>query len=663
MFGIRFIKSQPTVHLMQFRAGKVVREGAGQSFFYYAPTTTLVAVPVGSQDCHFMLELVTADFQSVTVQGQVTYRISTPRQTATLMDFSLARDGQKYLSEDPQRLGDRVTMQAEVIIQQAVQALELKQALRSSALIARTAQQELAAQPEIEALGLEILGVSVMAVKPTPDIARALEAEARESNLKAADDAVYARRMAAVENERAIRQNELDTDVAVERKSARSARPSWKPRPPRCARKTSCAPNRCPPTWRWRPAAATSSKARPPTAAPWPRPRPTAWAPSCRPWKRPTRASCNRWPPWACSRASSSPRPLAALQRRPSASASSTSRPSCCSRSWAPVQAMQLPWPIPNPQGAAVNANEHKTVLVVRRTRLDELVAKYHTLSQARFYIEHLGADFGDYLRESAAYAAALQAVVQALEARGRYQIVDRALVPNFVFGADDIVVALGQDGMVANTMKYLDGQPLIGVNPEPARWDGLLLPFAPADLAALLGDVAANRRPTRAVTLAEARLSDGQVLRAANDLFIGPRSHTSALYDIALGDRQESQSSSGLIVATGLGSSAWIKSIVTGSMGIARAVRGASTDFDYQPFAWDAPRLDFAVREPFPSRSSTAELVYGQVTAGQPLTLRSRMPDHGVIFSDGMEADYLQFTAGMQATIGLSDRQGCLVV
>ena len=164
-----------------------------------------------------------------------------------------------------------------------------------------------------------------------------------------------------------------------------------------------------------------------------------------------------------------------------------------------------------------MNANERKTVLVVRRTRLDELVARYHTLSQARFYIEHLGADFGDYLRESAAYAAALQAVVQALEARGRYQIVDRALVPNFVFGADDIVVALGQDGMVANTMKYLDGQPLIGVNPEPARWDGLLLPFAPADLAALLGDVAANRRPTRAVTLAEARLSDGQVLRAAN--------------------------------------------------------------------------------------------------------------------------------------------------
>ncbi|MGN6141101.1 MAG: SPFH domain-containing protein [Ralstonia sp.] len=218
MFGIRFIKSQPTVHLMQFRAGKVVREGSGLSFFYYGPTTTLVAVPVASQDRPFILELVTADFQSVTVQGKVTYRISDPRRTAAMMDFSLAKNGQSYVSEDPTRLGDRVAQQVEVIVQQAVQAMELKAALRASAAIARTAQAELAAQPEIAALGLEILGVSVMAVKPTPDIARALEAEARESNLKAADDAVYLRRMSAVENERAIRQNELDTDIAVEQK-------------------------------------------------------------------------------------------------------------------------------------------------------------------------------------------------------------------------------------------------------------------------------------------------------------------------------------------------------------------------------------------------------------------------------------------------------------
>jgi len=218
MFGIQFIKAQPTVHLMQFRGGKLVREGAGQSFFYYRPTTTLVAVPVASQDRPFILQLVTADFQSVTVQGQVTYRIDDPKRTSTMMDFSLRKDGQSYVSEDPKRLGDRVAMQVEVIIQQAVQSLDLKQALRASALIARAAQKELGNQPEITALGLEILGVSIMGVKPTPDIARALEAEARELNLQAADDAVYSRRMSAVEKERAIRQNELDTDIAVEKK-------------------------------------------------------------------------------------------------------------------------------------------------------------------------------------------------------------------------------------------------------------------------------------------------------------------------------------------------------------------------------------------------------------------------------------------------------------
>jgi hypothetical protein len=218
MFGVRFVKSQPTVHLMQFRAGKLVREGAGQSFFFFAPTSTLVAVPVASRDRPFILELVTADFQAVTVQGQVTYRIRDPRRTAALMDFSLGRDSRSYVSDDPKRLDERVAMQVEVIVQQAVQALDLKNALRSSAAIARRCEEGLAAQAEVAALGLEILGVSIIAIKPNPDIARALEAEARESNLKASDDAVYKRRMSAVESERAIRQNELDTDIAVEQK-------------------------------------------------------------------------------------------------------------------------------------------------------------------------------------------------------------------------------------------------------------------------------------------------------------------------------------------------------------------------------------------------------------------------------------------------------------
>lgn len=308
-------------------------------------------------------------------------------------------------------------------------------------------------------------------------------------------------------------------------------------------------------------------------------------------------------------------------------------------------------------------ASERKLVLVTRRTRLEELVARYHTLAQARFYIEHLGADFSDYLRENAAYAQSLQLTVETLRAWGRYQVVDRAYLPNFLFAPDDIVVALGQDGLVANTMKYLAGQPLVGVNPEPSRWDGILLPFAPTDLKAVIADVASDRRASKAVTMAEARLSDGQTLRAVNDLFIGPRSHTSALYEIELGAIRESQSSSGIIVSTGLGSTAWMRSVVTGSLGIARAMHVAGQGGGYEPLAWDAEQLMFAVREPFPSKSSTTKLIYGSVSARQPLKLRSRMPDNGVIFSDGMEADFLRFTAGVEATITLADSRGCLVV
>lgn len=306
---------------------------------------------------------------------------------------------------------------------------------------------------------------------------------------------------------------------------------------------------------------------------------------------------------------------------------------------------------------------ERKVVLVTRHTRLEELIVRHNTLAQAKFYVEHLGADFGDYLAENEAYARSLRVVVQALQAWGRYQLVDRQMLPNFVFSATDIVVALGQDGLVANTMKYLQGQPLIGLNPEPSRWDGILLPFRPEDLGAVLVDVAADRRSTKAVTMAEARLSDGQSLRAVNDLFIGPRSHTSALYELSYQGQTEFQSSSGLIVSTGLGSTAWLKSVVTGSLAIASSMGvGSASPTSYQPMAWDSTELAFAVREPFPSRASSTSLVYGHVQAGQPLRIRSRMPESGIIFSDGIEADFLRFTAGMEATVTVAALQGQLV-
>src|SRR5262249_40497092 len=151
-------------------------------------------------------------------------------------------------------------------------------------------------------------------------------------------------------------------------------------------------------------------------------------------------------------------------------SANSTSRRTCCPRCWRSRRQWSL-------QMSA--ASDRKVVLVTRRTRLEDLVAKYLTEAQARFYVEHLGADFTDYQREHDVYQEQQHRTVQTLERWGRYQVIERSFLPNFIFGPSDIVVALGQDGLVANTMKYLDGHPLIGLNPDARRHDGILLPFS----------------------------------------------------------------------------------------------------------------------------------------------------------------------------------------
>ncbi|SFI31458.1 sugar kinase [Bradyrhizobium sp. Gha] len=308
-------------------------------------------------------------------------------------------------------------------------------------------------------------------------------------------------------------------------------------------------------------------------------------------------------------------------------------------------------------------ANDRKIVLVTRKTRLEDLAARYLTVAQARFYVEHLGADFSDYEREHEVYQAQRHATLQVLEQWGRYQVIERGFLANFIFAPDDIVVALGQDGVVANTMKYLDDHPLVGLNPDPARYDGILLPFAPRDLAKLLPEVAADKRRSQAVTMAEARLSDGQVLHAVNDLFIGARTHVSAIYEIAAGGTTERQSSSGLIVSTGLGSTAWFKSIVTGSLAIAGSFGQPPPLGGYDALPWDARELRFAVREPFPSRNSQANLVCGRLASEEQLRIRSLMAENGVIFSDGVEADRLDFNAGAEVTIGIARRRGRLIV
>lgn len=306
---------------------------------------------------------------------------------------------------------------------------------------------------------------------------------------------------------------------------------------------------------------------------------------------------------------------------------------------------------------------ENRIVVITRKTRLDELKARFNTLGQAKFYVEHLGADFSDYELEDANYRMAVRRAREVLSLQGRVHAVDRSFLPNYMFGPGDTVVAVGQDGLVANVLKYLDHHLLIGVNPDPERWEGVLLPFTVDDLGTLMPEVFAGTRPVSDVSMAEARLNTGERIFAVNDLFIGPKSHTSARYDISIGERSEYHSSSGIIVSTGLGSTGWLRSILAGAAGVASAISQEELHLDTdQAVAWDSEFLFFSVREPWPSNTSGADITFGRITAAQPLSLVSRMPENGVIFSDGMESDYLAFNSGTEAVITVSGRKGHLV-
>jgi NAD kinase len=248
---------------------------------------------------------------------------------------------------------------------------------------------------------------------------------------------------------------------------------------------------------------------------------------------------------------------------------------------------------------------ESKIILVTRPTRVAELRRRFNTRTQAKFYVSHLGQDFSDYEREDEHYVAAVRTAQQTLATLGRVQPIDRSFLPNFVFGPNDIVVVLGQDGLVANTVKYLSGQPVIGVNPDPARWDGQLLPFRLPDLARVVPEVLQRKRAGKSVTMAQVILNTGEKLYAVNDLFIGPRTHVSARYKITVGGMSEQQSSSGVIVSTGVGSTGWLRSLLVGAAGIVQslgtdAVRHGQRSrlAPKSEFAWDADFLCFTVRD-----------------------------------------------------------------
>jgi regulator of protease activity HflC (stomatin/prohibitin superfamily) len=215
VFGIRYRKANPTDYILHFSRGKLAREGAGLTFFYFDPASTIVSVPLASANIPLVFNEPTADFQTLTVQGQLTYRIADPKRASSMLDFTLDAKG-RYTTDQYQKLPERLIYSLQTLVRAEIQMLPLREALVHGDLLTDKVFERIQATPEVTQLGVEILNLAVLSLKPAPDMAKALEAEAREALNRNADEAVYMRRNAAIEQERRIKENELQTEMLVQ---------------------------------------------------------------------------------------------------------------------------------------------------------------------------------------------------------------------------------------------------------------------------------------------------------------------------------------------------------------------------------------------------------------------------------------------------------------
>lgn len=306
-----------------------------------------------------------------------------------------------------------------------------------------------------------------------------------------------------------------------------------------------------------------------------------------------------------------------------------------------------------------------RIVVVTKKTSLEELIYRMNSKSQAKFYLEQNKISFTEYEQSDAQYQQAIGSIKQYLPRSIKQQFIDRDFLPTYQFSDRDLIIAIGPDGLVINTAKYLTTQPILAINPDPARIDGVLLPFTVDDLGMWLDRVLQGNAHVARVSMVKATLNDGQELYGVNDLFIGVRTHGSARYLLELGGRQEQQSSSGIIVSTGAGCTGWLRSITMGAWHVARYFRSSGSNppsLDEIALGWESDQLWFTVREPFQSKTTQANLVFGRIDGGQELVITSHMPDHGIIFSDGIETDYLAFNSGFIARVGLAERKAHLI-
>jgi NAD kinase len=300
-----------------------------------------------------------------------------------------------------------------------------------------------------------------------------------------------------------------------------------------------------------------------------------------------------------------------------------------------------------------------KIVVVKRQTPLEELLVRHSTTSQAKFYLESSGHSYNSYKVAHETYKNGLKKTLAAIPTKLRTQVIDKTDLGTVQFGDRDLVVVVGDDGLLVNVAKYIGDQQVIPVNPDEERFDGILASCNVGNFPCLFERTLEGKIEIQPLTMAEVQLDDGQIIRALNDLFVGRKTHVSSRYSIEYRGIKEKQSSSGIIVSTGTGSTGWLTSVMMGAQAIANGEATLSREI---PFQRDADYLMFAVREPFPSKITGTSVVYGKVTKENPLIIKSNIPGEGVIFGDGIEKDYLEFTSGRTATIQPSKQKVYLV-
>lgn len=304
--------------------------------------------------------------------------------------------------------------------------------------------------------------------------------------------------------------------------------------------------------------------------------------------------------------------------------------------------------------------NVEYAIIVKNKTRLESLIEHFNTKAQAKFYIERLGGNFEEYESEHEIFHVSLNSLQTQLSKVLKHKTVERIYMPSFIFSENNLIVVIGQDGLVANTAKYSKGLPIVAVNPDKLRYDGVLLPFDTTDFIDGVENVITNKHHSKTMRFAEAKLNDGQRLLAFNDLFIGASSHISARYKISYNSNSEEQSSSGLIVSTQAGSTGWLSSVFNMAYGVTGIFEKNLKP--KRPKLKDSELL-FAVREPFQSIRTQTGITAGIVNDQNSLSIESLMTTNGVIFSDGIETDFLKFNSGSIATIGIAKETAKIVI